>query len=208
MGNQKIIKIIISWILILGWIVLVVFFAMDSEVGPKVNPKLYSWTTSKEVTDCGLKTKGWSVYREKQWTGTIGGVYREPEYIKIEGLSASNFKCINGYYGKSDDTIYYTWFDISADYETFKTLDGFYAQDKDSVFFKWNTINADSKTFSVFRENVVYARDKDSVFCKWEKIEWADAQTFVIDKNAWMMATFDWKAHDKNKEYRCAMIKT
>lgn len=196
MNKQKIIKIILSWILIL-WLLLWIVIGMI----------FWFRYLSKKAQNCWLETNGWNMFRRqerKHWSAS----FVEPKYIKIDWLYTWNFTCIGSDYSKNNTTIYFLWKPISsADYKTFEDIGSLYAKDKQNIYFEWNIISRDVKNFSLLWKNTLFARDSTSVYCRWEKIEWVDITTFTINEKEWLWWwNFWWSANDKNKKYKCGIF--
>ena len=141
--------------------------------------KLYTYITS-EVYECqNLITNYWGIYRREEFSGS-SYVYREAKYIKMPRVHLWNFECIDGVYGKANNTIYYLGVPMpSFDYATFETI-------------KWSS----------------FAKDKNYVYCFWHVVDWADSKTFTSTKNTeegmkGILGAFISTGRDKNRSYTC-----
>ena len=57
------------------------------------------------------------------WYIQTGRILREAKYIKMPRVHLWNFECIDGVYGKANNTIYYLGVPMpSFDYATFETI--------------------------------------------------------------------------------------
>ena len=138
-------------------------------------------------------------------------------YIELKDVNVKNFKVLNTFYSKDNESVYFLSRKINADPNTFIVLQHLFAKDISGIWYNGRLCNEiqDSATFKIITEDkgsaVHFTKDKYNVYlsqCSVSKYKgYASLLKKIKNSNpeSFKCIDFYW-AKDKNNVYWCGKI--